>query len=162
MKIILFIEDEQLVKRILKLLDVWDVKRKPHPCANGPPTETFIIYDESSSPSADNPLSLLLLRRDMSAFSPIVSARQVNLVDADRSTLSFDPEALDGRLSTGYPIDLSRRSSKNEDGNQPLKRSSRGQTGELCPNLPKCPIPRQKNNVDNKTRFSYQEGYCLC
>jgi hypothetical protein len=33
------------------------------------------------------------------------------LIDADRSTLSFDPEALEGRLSTGYPIDLSRRSS---------------------------------------------------
>ncbi len=33
---------------------------------------------------------------------------------------------------------------------------------EVDPNLPKCSIPRQKNNVDNKTRFSYQEGYCLC
>ena len=27
------------------------------------------------------------------------------LMDADRSTLSFDPEALDGRLSTGYRIE---------------------------------------------------------
>jgi hypothetical protein len=27
------------------------------------------------------------------------------LIDAEHSTLSFDPEALDGRLSTGYPID---------------------------------------------------------
>jgi hypothetical protein len=27
------------------------------------------------------------------------------LIDADHSTLSFDPEALDGRLSTGYPIE---------------------------------------------------------
>jgi hypothetical protein len=27
------------------------------------------------------------------------------LMDADRTTLSFDPEALDGRLSTGYPIE---------------------------------------------------------
>ena len=43
-----------------------------------------------------------------------------------------------------------------------LKISSRGQTGELWPNLPKFSIPRQKDNVDNKTRFSYREGYCLC
>jgi hypothetical protein len=27
------------------------------------------------------------------------------LIDADRSTLSFDPEALEGRLLTGYPIE---------------------------------------------------------
>jgi hypothetical protein len=54
MKIISFIEDEQLVKKILKHLDLWDVKRKPPPCANGPPPEAFIIYDESSSHSADD------------------------------------------------------------------------------------------------------------
>jgi hypothetical protein len=36
MKIISFIEDEQLVKKILKHLDLWDVKRKPPPCANPP------------------------------------------------------------------------------------------------------------------------------
>ena len=33
-KIITFIDDEQLVKKILKHLDLWDVKRKPPPCAN--------------------------------------------------------------------------------------------------------------------------------
>jgi len=27
------------------------------------------------------------------------------LIDPDRSTLSFDSEALEGRLSTGYPTD---------------------------------------------------------
>ncbi len=27
------------------------------------------------------------------------------LIDPDRSTLSFDPEALDGRLSTGFPLE---------------------------------------------------------
>ena len=41
MKMFSFIEDEQLVKRILKHLDVWDVTRKPPPCANGPPPESF-------------------------------------------------------------------------------------------------------------------------
>ncbi len=54
MKIISFIEDEQLVKKILKHLDLWNVKRKPPARANGPPTEAFIIYDQSSSPSADD------------------------------------------------------------------------------------------------------------
>jgi hypothetical protein len=54
MKIISFIDDQQLVKKILKHLGLWDVKRKPVPRANGPPTEAFIIYDESSSPSADD------------------------------------------------------------------------------------------------------------
>jgi hypothetical protein len=53
-KIISFIEDEQFVKKILKHLDLWDVERKPFPCANGPPPETFIIYDQSSAPSADD------------------------------------------------------------------------------------------------------------
>ena len=34
-----------------------------------------------------------------------VPAADDYLIDPDRSTLSFDPEALDGRLSTGYPTD---------------------------------------------------------
>ena len=54
MRIISFIEEEQLVKKILKHLRLWDVKRKPAPRANGPPAEPFIIYDESLSPSADD------------------------------------------------------------------------------------------------------------
>ena len=37
-----------------KHLDLWDVKRKPPARANSPPTETFINYDESSSPNADD------------------------------------------------------------------------------------------------------------
>jgi hypothetical protein len=41
-------------EKILKYLDLWDIKRKPPPCANGPPPEAFIIYDESSSPSVDD------------------------------------------------------------------------------------------------------------
>jgi hypothetical protein len=54
MRIISFIEDEPLVKRILEHLDLWDAKRKPPPRANGPPPESFIIYDECSSPSAED------------------------------------------------------------------------------------------------------------
>jgi hypothetical protein len=90
MRIISFIEDSEIIKKILKHLDLWDVRRKPPARANGPPTEAFIIYDQSSSPGADD-----------------------YIIDADRSTL---------RLSTGYPIDLSRRSSKNEDGNSTFKK----------------------------------------
>ncbi len=64
MKIISFIDDQQLVKKILKHLGLWDVKRKPLPRTNGPPVETFIIYDELPAPSADDPPSLMMLRRD--------------------------------------------------------------------------------------------------
>ncbi len=42
------------VKKIPKHLDLWEVGRKPPACANRPPSETFIIYDETSSPSADD------------------------------------------------------------------------------------------------------------
>ena len=54
MKIIAFIEDSEIIKKILKHLNLWDFKRKPPPRAHGPPTVAFIIYDESSSPSADD------------------------------------------------------------------------------------------------------------
>jgi hypothetical protein len=53
MRIISFIEDGQIIKKILKHLDLWD-ERKPPPCANGPPPEAFIIYDQSSSPGTDD------------------------------------------------------------------------------------------------------------
>jgi hypothetical protein len=109
MKIISYIDDSEIIKKILNHLSLWDVKRKPPPRANGPPTESFIIYDQSSSPDADD-----------------------YIIDADRTTM---------RLSTGYPIDLSRRSSKNEDGNLPLKKSSPRHTGELCSNRSEIAIP---------------------
>ncbi len=54
MKIISFIDDSDIIKKILKHLDLWEVKRKAPPRANSPPTESCIIYDESSSPSADD------------------------------------------------------------------------------------------------------------
>jgi len=43
-----------LVKKILTHPDLWDVKHRPPPRANSPPTESFILYDESSSPGADD------------------------------------------------------------------------------------------------------------
>ena len=54
MRIISLIDDQQLVKKILKHLSLWDVKHKPHARANGPPPDAFVIYDESSMPSADD------------------------------------------------------------------------------------------------------------
>ena len=54
MKIISFIDDSEIIKKILKHLDLWEVGRKPPPRANGPPNESSIIYDEPSSPSADD------------------------------------------------------------------------------------------------------------
>jgi hypothetical protein len=94
MKIISFIEDEQVISKIPKHLGLWDVKRKPPPCANGPLTESFIIYDESSAPSTDNPASLLIHRRT-GAISLLMLRRTGYMIDADRSTQ---------RLSTGYPM----------------------------------------------------------
>jgi len=42
-----------------------------------------------------------------------------------------------------------------------LKKSSRRQIGELCPNLPKSSIPLQKITVDNQARFRYQDSYWI-
>jgi len=49
MRIISLIDDAQIIKKILKHLDLWDVRPKPPPRANSPPPESVIIYDECSS-----------------------------------------------------------------------------------------------------------------
>ncbi len=55
MRIIAFIADSEIIKKIVKsAVGGWGVKRKPTPRTNGPPSEALIIYDESSSPSADD------------------------------------------------------------------------------------------------------------
>jgi hypothetical protein len=72
MRIISFIENSEIIKKILKHLDLWDVRRKPPARANGPPTEAFIIYNQSSSPGADDPASLLIPRHKY-YFSPDAS-----------------------------------------------------------------------------------------
>jgi hypothetical protein len=40
-----------------------------------------------------------------------------------------------------------------------FKKGSRGQSGELCSNLPKCSIYRLNITVDNKARFRYLDIY---
>ena len=97
MKIISFIDDSEIIQKILNHLGLWEVKRKPPPRANSPPTESFIIYNESSVPGADDPASLLTSRRTGGISLPMLR-RTGYMIEADRSTLSFDPEALD-RLS---------------------------------------------------------------
>ena len=53
-KVIYQSKDSEIVKKILKHLILCDVKCKLLTRANSPPTESFILYDESSSPSADD------------------------------------------------------------------------------------------------------------
>ena len=49
MRIISFIEDEEVIKKILKHLGLWDVKARPTPRANVPPKapEYYIDYTDS-------------------------------------------------------------------------------------------------------------------
>ena len=50
MRVIAFIENEDVIKKILKHLGIWDIKRKPSPVANAPP----IISDSDYIPSVDD------------------------------------------------------------------------------------------------------------
>jgi hypothetical protein len=43
-----------VMKKILKHLGLWDVKRKPRPVANAPPIDVFHAYDQQPGPSADD------------------------------------------------------------------------------------------------------------
>jgi len=54
MRVIAFIEDEDVIKKILKHLGLWEVKRKPLPRANDPPFDVFPVYDDQSGPCADD------------------------------------------------------------------------------------------------------------
>jgi HrpA-like RNA helicase len=54
MRVIAFIEDSAVIKKILKHLDLWEIKRKPRPIANAPPIEVFPAYDEQPVPSVDD------------------------------------------------------------------------------------------------------------
>jgi len=54
MRIISFIEDEEVIKKILKHLGLWLVKSKPPPRANSPPAEPYIDYSDSQIPPFDD------------------------------------------------------------------------------------------------------------
>jgi hypothetical protein len=57
MRIIVFIENEDVIKKILKHLALWDVRRRPRPTANSPPIDVFPAYDPSPAPTADDCLT---------------------------------------------------------------------------------------------------------
>ncbi len=54
MHVIAFIEDPDVIKKILKHLDLWGIKRKPMPVANAPPSDVFPVYDDLPGPIADD------------------------------------------------------------------------------------------------------------
>jgi len=53
MKVIAFIEKPAVIKKILKHLGLWRVKRKTPPLAHAPPVPTRSLFDGSSGPSVD-------------------------------------------------------------------------------------------------------------
>jgi len=52
MKILSFIEDPEIIKKILKHLDLWNLKARPPPRANAPPDniEPHLAYSDSQLP----------------------------------------------------------------------------------------------------------------
>ncbi len=54
MRIISWIEDEEVIKKILKHLGLWLPKRSPPPKANAPPKAVLIDYLDSQTPSAED------------------------------------------------------------------------------------------------------------
>jgi len=55
MKVISFIEDEDIIKKILKHLGLWEIKARPPPRSNAPPKapEYYIDYTDSQIPVSD-------------------------------------------------------------------------------------------------------------
>jgi hypothetical protein len=54
MGIISFIEDPEIVKKILKHLDLWDLKARPPPKAKTPSPDIYIDYSDSQLPPSDD------------------------------------------------------------------------------------------------------------
>jgi hypothetical protein len=54
MRILAFIEDEKLIKKILKHLGLWGRKARPPPKANAPPPDAHIDYSDSQVPSSED------------------------------------------------------------------------------------------------------------
>ena len=58
MRIISFIEDPEVIKKILNHLGLWSAKTKPPPRANAPPVEIHLDYSRRgvgpSGPEADS------------------------------------------------------------------------------------------------------------
>jgi hypothetical protein len=54
MKIISFIENEEVIKKILKHLGLWEVKARPPPRANASPPDVHIDYSDSQVPPCED------------------------------------------------------------------------------------------------------------
>jgi len=57
MKIISFIEREEIIEKILKHLDFWEVKTRPPPKIHSPPAELYADYSDSQIPPWDDDYS---------------------------------------------------------------------------------------------------------
>jgi len=53
-KMIAFIHDEDVIRKILKHLGLWDFKRKLPPRAHAPPMDFHTTYDQSQMPNVDD------------------------------------------------------------------------------------------------------------
>jgi hypothetical protein len=54
MRIISFIEDPEVIRKILEHLGLWLAKRRPQPRANGPPIEPQLDYSDCQIPPAED------------------------------------------------------------------------------------------------------------
>ncbi len=57
MRVVSVIENGQVIKKILKHLNLWEIKRKSLPIANAPPIGVFPTYDEQPGPSIDDTIT---------------------------------------------------------------------------------------------------------
>jgi hypothetical protein len=66
MKIIAFIEDEEVINKILKHLGLWDLKTRPPPKLKSPPFTKNIVYEPSDTdhppfyPDPDYPVEMYI------------------------------------------------------------------------------------------------------
>jgi len=67
MKVISLIENEEVIKKILKHLNLWDIKARPSPKAAGPPKiiEYTLDYSTSQIPAFDKWLYRPSIRGDL-------------------------------------------------------------------------------------------------
>ena len=54
MKILSFIEDPEVIKKILKHLGLWDIKARPPPKATATPPDFHIDYSDSQVPPCED------------------------------------------------------------------------------------------------------------
>ena len=56
MRIISFIDDTEIVKKILKHLELWEIRQRPPPRAKAPPLNIHVDYTDSQIPSYEDDL----------------------------------------------------------------------------------------------------------